>query len=196
MTRATVAAAKAAAAAAPAEEVGGDAALSRDELVAATASLLRGWAAGADGDAEVYAEYYQAKVPLQASPPPGTEPPPPLPLPQLARYVGGWCAELLRGVAWTLHYYLAGPPSWSWFFPYHHSPLLVHLATTLRAAPALIQPKWAPSRPVRPFTQLLAVLPPASAPLLPPPYANLLLAASGEGGGDGGGAGGAGWQHV
>ena len=32
---------------------------------------------------------------------------------------------LLRGLRWTLHYYLLGVPPWSWYLPYHPAPPLL-----------------------------------------------------------------------
>jgi len=68
--------------------------------------------------AEAHARYYAARVPLQSSPAPGAPPPPPLDGRALARYVVRWCTELLRGLRWSLSYYLDGVPSWDWCFPY------------------------------------------------------------------------------
>ena len=82
---------------------------------------------------------------------------------------------MLDGVRWTLRYYLDGVPSWSWYFPYHHAPLLGDLAALLRSAPASLAAPWPPSRPLKPFEQLMAVLPPSSGlTALPPQYAELM----------------------
>jgi hypothetical protein len=127
-------------------------------------------------EAGAHRAYYASRIPLQspacasAALPEGRA---------LAVYITRWCEELLRGLRWSLSYYLDGTPSWSWFFPFHHSPLLVDVAALLYIAPhtpAFAAP-WPPSRPLRPFEQLLTVLPRSSAPLLPAPQAALLLAA-------------------
>jgi 5'-3' exonuclease len=63
--------------------------------------------------------------------------------------------------------------SWEWFFPYHYAPLASDLAETC-AALAGGAPALEPGVPFEPFQQLLAVLPPASAGLLPRPVAALM----------------------
>ena len=73
-------------------------------------------------------------------------------------------------------------PSWEWYFPYHHAPLLGDLAALLRSAPASLAAPWPPSRPLKPFEQLMAVLPPSSGlTALPPQYAELMRVASAPG---------------
>ena len=73
-------------------------------------------------------------------------------------------------------------PSWEWYFPYHHAPLLGDIAALLvggAGAAALAAPWPASTHPLRPYEQLMAVLPPASGlSALPPPYAGLMRAAS------------------
>ena len=68
-------------------------------------------------------------------------------------------------------------PSWEWYFPYHHAPLLGDIAALLTsgAGAAALAASWpASTHPLRPYEQLMAVLPPASGlSALPPPYANL-----------------------
>lgn len=129
-------------------------------------------------EAEAHRAYYASRIPLQSAAMGSAAPT----VPEgkaLAVYITRWCEELLRGLRWSLAYYLDGVPSWSWFFPFHHSPLLVDVAALLYIAPgtpALAAP-WPPSRPLRPFEQLLTVLPRSSARLLPAPQAALLVAA-------------------
>ena len=101
-------------------------------------------------------------------------------------------------------------PSWEWYFPYHHAPLLGDIAALLvggAGAAALAAPWPTTTHPLRPYEQLMAVLPPALDPgttptptlgialthslspnqvlppasglsALPPPYADLMRAAS------------------
>mmetsp|Transcript_51999 Transcript_51999/g.118672 ORF Transcript_51999/g.118672 Transcript_51999/m.118672 type:complete len:845 (+) Transcript_51999:33-2567(+) len=82
----------------------------------------------------------------------------------------------MQGVEWTLSYYLHdGCPSWSWFYPAHFPPLLFALREACAAAaPRLAKP--AADQPLVPEMQLLSVLPPQSAALLPAPLQELVLA--------------------
>ena len=123
-------------------------------------------------DSEAHQQYYETRLGLAQE---GGEPPSGA---KLAMEVAKMAAALLRGLRWTLHYYLLGVPSWHWFYPYHHAPLLCDVAALLALAPATATAPWPQSRPLKPFEQLLSVLPPASASLLPGPYRDLLLAAS------------------
>ena len=78
------------------------------------------------------------------------------------------CRDYLQGFVWVISYYLHGVPSWSWCYTWHYAPLLSDFAVYLRRQGTL--PHFAQSQPTRPFIQLLSVLPPSSALLLPPPY--------------------------
>ncbi|KCV69090.1 hypothetical protein H696_04505 [Fonticula alba] len=77
--------------------------------------------------------------------------------------------EYYRGLQWVLYYYYHGIPSWGWFFPMYYSPLISDLARVeLLQEPALrYYSHFDLQRPLDPFEQLLSVLPPASAALVP-----------------------------
>ena len=70
-------------------------------------------------DAEAHAAYYSSRF-AEAD----TDESSPQITSTRAAAICSCCAALLRGLRWTLHYYLLGTPSWSWYFPYHHAPLL------------------------------------------------------------------------
>ena len=84
----------------------------------------------------------------------------------------GLIHEYLQGLQWVLHYYYNGVPSWSWFFPFHYAPTAIDLARTLRPRPDQPTGSYSPtplamSTPLDPLSQLMGVLPAASATSLP-----------------------------
>lgn len=81
------------------------------------------------------------------------------------------------GLFWCAQYYHCGVRSWDWFYPYLYAPLasdLVDLADLHFEYPSTN------SRPFTPLMQLMSVLPPQSAKLLPTPYANLMTSGASE----------------
>ena len=76
----------------------------------------------------------------------------------------------VQGLSWCLAYYHDGCASWDWYFPDFYGPL----ATDLVDLPAL-EIGLTPGAPFPPLAQLLSVLPPQSAQLVPPPYRDLML---------------------
>lgn len=82
------------------------------------------------------------------------------------------CHEYLKGMQWVLSYYKNGVKSWKWFFPYYHAPpasILINYIDSFEP------PRFMIGAPFLPFQQLLAVLPPKSANLLPSPLNDVLL---------------------
>lgn len=79
--------------------------------------------------------------------------------------------QYLEGMQWVLTYYLRGVPSWRWQYPYHYAPpahiLAQHVST-------FSMPDYGITVPNTPFEQLLSVLPPKSASLLPKALGDLL----------------------
>ncbi|KAJ1838021.1 5'-3' exoribonuclease 2, partial [Coemansia sp. RSA 2703] len=75
----------------------------------------------------------------------------------------------VRGLCWVLKYYYQGCASWSWYYPYHYAPLASDLVdldmmdTTLEL-----------SAPLRPYEQLMGVLPARSRHNLPAPFGPLM----------------------
>lgn len=88
--------------------------------------------------------------------------------------------EYLEGLHWVLNYYHNGCKSWDWFFPYLYSPLATDLVN-LREFYDEFDDKgfgsfpFATGEPFPSLAQLLSVLPPQSADLLPKPLAELML---------------------
>ena len=83
----------------------------------------------------------------------------------------------LEALLWCLEYYFQGPPSWSWFYPFHYSPMMSDLVYNLPTFYYFLQndKKFIKDAPVLPFHQLLATLPPISVNLLPPCYRDLVI---------------------
>lgn len=71
----------------------------------------------------------------------------------------------VRGLFFVMRYYYVGTPSWSWYYPYHYAPLVHDLAQYCSLP--LMPGHFKLCRPLPPFGQLLAVLPPRSAHCLP-----------------------------
>ena len=80
------------------------------------------------------------------------------------------CHDYIEGMQWVLSYYTKGVPNWNWYFPHHYAPFASDIAQFVES---YIQPVYKQSSPVLPFHQLLSVLPPSSANLLPSPICEL-----------------------
>ena len=76
------------------------------------------------------------------------------------------CNAYFEGMQWVLEYYLCGVPNWNWFCPMHHAPTAYHLAQHADGSSSG-RSEWERSSPATPLLQLLSVLPPKSAALLP-----------------------------
>uniref|UniRef100_A0A0R3S1D6 5'-3' exoribonuclease 1 n=1 Tax=Elaeophora elaphi TaxID=1147741 RepID=A0A0R3S1D6_9BILA len=75
----------------------------------------------------------------------------------------------IRAIQWNLHYYYHGCCSWSWFYPHHYAPYISDVSDF-----AEMEMNFDLNEPFKPFEQLLAVLPAASADCLPPAYRELM----------------------
>ena len=81
------------------------------------------------------------------------------------------CHQYFEGMQWVLSYYTKGVPNWKWQFKYHYAPPASILAKHMDS---FIFPEYSPTIPSTPFQQLLCVLPPKSADLIPKPLCDLL----------------------
>lgn len=81
------------------------------------------------------------------------------------------CHDYLEGMQWVMTYYTQGVPNWKWRFPHHYAPFSHTIAEHVSTFSFKNYPI---STPTVPFIQLLSVLPPKSADLLPTPLDSLL----------------------
>ena len=88
------------------------------------------------------------------------------------------CRDYLQGILWVCAYYFHGVPSWEWCYTWHYAPLLGDLARYLLAKGFDEIPLFSKGEPSVPFVQLLSVLPPQSASLLPASYRGLMQSSS------------------
>eukprot|EP00818_Percolomonas_sp_WS_P004704 CAMPEP_0117443702 /NCGR_PEP_ID=MMETSP0759-20121206/4838_1 /TAXON_ID=63605 /ORGANISM="Percolomonas cosmopolitus, Strain WS" /LENGTH=1679 /DNA_ID=CAMNT_0005235699 /DNA_START=331 /DNA_END=5370 /DNA_ORIENTATION=+ len=83
----------------------------------------------------------------------------------------------IEGLKWNYHYYYNGCVSWGWYYPYSYAPLMTDIAdSAMEEIANSIEFKL--GTPFFPFQQLLGVLPPSSAELLPEVYRPLMTAAN------------------
>ena len=81
------------------------------------------------------------------------------------------CHQYIQGLQWVLTYYTTGCPSWKWCYPYQYAPSASMISEHVPTFEPCIYDNDPPSQP---FQQLLSVLPPESAELLPKPLGKLL----------------------
>jgi 5'-3' exonuclease len=87
------------------------------------------------------------------------------------------CHDYLRSFIWIFKYYVDGLPSWKWAYEYHYAPLMIdfnHYLQSLSPKDFYEMSKFELESPALPFEQLLSVMHPASANLLPKPYQRLM----------------------
>lgn len=92
------------------------------------------------------------------------------------------CLDYLRAIAWVYKYYIVSLPSWRDFYAWHYAPLMYDLVQVMRDVTEeeldFIYVFNKNDKAPLPFVQLLSVLPPASASLLPGSLRKLLLSES------------------
>jgi 5'-3' exonuclease len=86
------------------------------------------------------------------------------------------CRSLLKTMAWNLDYYTTGCPSNAWYYEYEHVPFFSDLAAFLERHPDFfeLEVSFEQTRPLKPLSQLMCVLPPQSSALVPASYAALM----------------------
>ena len=81
------------------------------------------------------------------------------------------CHSYVDGCAWVLTYYLKGVKDWSYVYKYNYSPFAYDLTLLLTS---YTPKKFVNVSPIPMFLQLLCVIPPTSANLLPSPLNSVL----------------------
>ncbi|CAM9801088.1 unnamed protein product [Chrysoparadoxa australica] len=76
----------------------------------------------------------------------------------------------VEGLCWVMQYYYQGVTDWTWYYPFHYAPFASDLVQC-----SSYTVEFTNSKPFRPIEQLMAVLPSASAPALPPPCRKLMM---------------------
>jgi 5'-3' exoribonuclease 1 len=81
------------------------------------------------------------------------------------------CHAYIEGIQWVLSYYTSDVPSWKWLFPFQYAPPASVLARYTQTFKFVT---YRQDNPSKPFEQLLCVIPPKSANLLPQSMRQLL----------------------
>ena len=84
------------------------------------------------------------------------------------------CHNYLEGIIWNTQYYFKECCCWDWHYSYLHAPTIKDLANNFEICMDKIDFKNSQKEPVKPFIQLLNVLPPQSSHLLPKSYEKLM----------------------
>jgi len=83
------------------------------------------------------------------------------------KQVRALCKNYIQGLEWVHYYYHNKPKNWGWYYPYHYSPLVTDLVEYLTTTTKLSRVSTKEIEPIKPFEQLLCVVPPRSKNLLP-----------------------------
>ncbi|KAF8897241.1 XRN 5'-3' exonuclease N-terminus-domain-containing protein [Infundibulicybe gibba] len=75
----------------------------------------------------------------------------------------------VEGLAWVLHYYYQGTPSWHWYYPYHFAPFAADFVEIEK-----MDISFELGQPFRPFEQLMGVFPAASRQHIPQVFHQLM----------------------
>lgn len=79
----------------------------------------------------------------------------------------------LTGIKWVTQYYFDKCPSWEWYYPFDHPPFISDITKYLNKF-NINKVKFELGEPLKPYMQLLSVLPPQSSYLLPDSISKLM----------------------
>lgn len=77
------------------------------------------------------------------------------------------CHDYWMGLQWNMRYYFDQCADWYWFYHHEATPLLSDFVQHIES---FTDCTWIPDPPIKPYHQLMMILPPQSANLLPTPY--------------------------
>lgn len=83
------------------------------------------------------------------------------------------CQSYIDMTRWVLGYYQGNHQNWSWHYPYDAAPIAADLYNFYDELN--LETPIPPDSPVSPYEQLMSILPPESAGLLPPPLADYMV---------------------
>lgn len=90
-------------------------------------------------------------------------------------YIDKMSYSYLEGLIWVTKYYYNECPSWNWQYPYTHAPFISDIYEYFRKSNLDVNKiTFTKSRPLDPYIQLLAVLPPSCVNMIPKKYAELV----------------------
>ena len=84
------------------------------------------------------------------------------------------CNSYIKTIFFIYEYYVNKLPSWTFYYPYHYAPLMTDLSKAIQNSKSEVFTFQKKGKPSLPFVQLLSVLPPSSANLLPLPFHKLM----------------------
>ena len=86
------------------------------------------------------------------------------------------CQNFVEALVWTFKYYYGDCASWSWYYRYRHAPAFEDICSFLEDdLKDINEVKLDCAKPYTPFRQLITVLSPASANLMPVSYRSIVL---------------------
>jgi len=90
------------------------------------------------------------------------------------KFINQVCKNYFIGLLWIANYYFAECASWDWYYPFDHAPFISDLANSLKDV-KFDEIVFHKNQPIKPLVQLLSVLPPQSAFLVPQSYKDIML---------------------
>ncbi len=87
------------------------------------------------------------------------------------------CKDYIRSLIWIFDYYVHGLPDWRWAYKWHYAPFMTDLSKVIKSLSQndyIDLSFFEKGTPALPFEQLLSVLPPPSANLIPKSYRRLM----------------------